>query len=74
MPEYENEMRSVMKALRKPEWKREKDLDAVRYVLIYVKASRKYRDELKSSVTSAPRKSRRVIIDAAAKAGIDLGL
>ena len=59
---------------RKPEWKREKDLDAVRYVLIRVKASQKYRDELKESILSAPRKWRNAIIAAAAKNGIDLGL
>lgn len=59
---------------RKPEWKKEKDLDAVRYVLIYVKASRKYHEELKESVLSAPRKWRKAILETAAKSGIDLGL
>lgn len=59
---------------RKPEWKKEKDLDAVRYVLIYVKASRKYNEELKESILSAPRKWKKAIIDTAAKNGIDLGL
>lgn len=59
---------------RKPEWKKEKDLEAVRYVLIYVKASRKYNEELKESVLSAPKKWKKAIIDTAAKNGIDLGL
>ena len=59
---------------RKPEWKKGKDLDAVRYVLIFVKASRKYSEELKESVLSAPRKWRKAIIDTAAKNGLDLGL
>ena len=51
-----------------------KDLDAIRYVLIFVKASRKYSEELKESVLSAPRKWRKAIIDTAAKNGLDLGL
>lgn len=59
---------------RKPEWKKGKDLDAIRYVLIFVKASRKYSEELKKSVLSAPRKWRKAIIDTAAKNGLDLGL
>ena len=59
---------------RKPEWKRGKDLDAIRYVLIFVKASRKYSEELRESVLSAPRKWRKAIIDTATKNGLDLGL
>lgn len=59
---------------RKPEWKKEKDLDAVRYVLLYVKASRKYYDELRESILSAPRKWKKAIIDTATKNGIELGL
>ncbi|MCR5348084.1 MAG: hypothetical protein K6E59_00520 [Bacilli bacterium] len=59
---------------RKSEWKREKDLDAVRYVLLHVKASRKYNEELKESILSAPRKWRKAIIDTTGKNGIDLGL
>lgn len=59
---------------RKPEWKREKDLDAVRYVLNYIKASKKYDEELRESVLSAPKKWRKIIIEAATKNGIDLGL
>ena len=59
---------------REPEWKREKDLDAVRYVLIYVKASRKYLEELKNSILSAPKKWRKAILEVAAKNGIDLGI
>ena len=56
---------------RKPEWKKEKDLDAVRYVLAYVNASRKYHDELKKRVINAPRKWRKAILDAATKNEID---
>ena len=59
---------------RKPEWKKEKDLDAVRYVLIYVNASQKYREELKNSILSAPRKWKKAILDTAMKNKIDLGL
>lgn len=58
---------------RKPEWKKEKDLDAVRYVLAYVQASRKYNEELKESILSAPKKWRKAILETAAKNGIDLG-
>ena len=58
---------------RKPEWKKEKDLDAVRYVLIFVNASQKYRDELKNSILSAPRKWKKTILDTAVKNKIDLG-
>ena len=39
------------------------DLDAIRYVLIFVKESRKYSEELKESILPAPRKWKKAIID-----------
>lgn len=57
---------------RKPESKREKDLDAVRYVLTFVKASHKYSDELKTSIESSPKKWKKAILDAAKNNGIEL--
>ena len=35
---------------------KEKDLDAIRYVLTYVKASHKYSKEFRDSVDASPRK------------------
>ena len=57
---------------RKPEWKREKDLEAIKYVLTYVKASRKYYEELCASINLAPRKWKKIIIETAKKNLIDL--
>lgn len=59
---------------RKPEWKKAKDLEAVKYVLGYVKASKKYAEELKKSIEEAPRKWRKTILDTAKNHNIDLGI
>ena len=40
---------------RKPENKKEKDIDAVKYVLTYINASHKYSEELKQSLQEYPK-------------------
>lgn len=57
---------------RKPETKKEKDLDAVRYVLSFVRASKKYMEELESSLAMAPKKWRKAITETAFAHEIDL--
>lgn len=57
---------------RQPEYKREKDLDAIKYVLEYIKASSKYFDELKNSLDSYPRKWKKAIIETADANNINL--
>lgn len=57
---------------RKPDWKKQKDIDAAAYVLLFVKASRKYSEELKQSLSAAPKKWRRAILSTAAKYHLDI--
>jgi len=59
---------------RKPDWKKEKDIDAVRYVLEYVLASPKYSFELKETLNSSPPKWRKAILNTANKYNINLGI
>ena len=59
---------------RTPEYKKEKDIDAVRYILDFVKASRKYSEELKQSFESCPKKWKKSIKETTDKYNIDLGL
>lgn len=57
---------------RKPENKKEKDIDAVKYILAYVKASNKYSEELKQSLQNYPKKWKKAIFEAAEKYNIAL--
>ena len=57
---------------RKPENKKEKDIDAVKYVLAYVKASHKYSEELKQSLQDYPKKWKKAIFETAKKYNITL--
>ena len=57
---------------RKPENKKEKDIDAVKYVLIYVKASHKYSEELEQSLQKYPKKWKKAIVETAEKYNITL--
>lgn len=50
---------------RTPEYKKEKDIDAVRYILNFVKASRKYSEELIKSLEECPKKWKKLIIKTA---------
>ena len=57
---------------RQPEYKREKDIDAVKYVLSFVKASQKYSDSLKMSLEQYPKKWKKTILDTASANEIEL--
>ena len=59
---------------RKLENKKEKDIDAVKYVLTYINASHKYSEELKQSLQKYPKKWKKAIIETAEKYNIDLDL
>ena len=59
---------------RKPEYKKEKDLDALSYVLGFIKASTKYTELLKQSFNQYPRKWQKAILETAKSNGIDLGV
>ena len=50
---------------RKPESKKAKDIDAVKYVLEFVKASNKYNKELELSFNEYPKKWKKAILDTA---------
>ena len=50
---------------RKSDYKKEKDLDAIKYVLGFVKASNKYNQELTESLESYPKKWKKIIIETA---------
>lgn len=53
---------------------KEKDIDAVKYVLTYINASHKYSEELKQSIQEYPKKWKKAIIETAEKYNIDLDL
>lgn len=57
---------------RKSEYKKNKDLDAIRYVLSFIKASKKYNDELNDSLHSYPQKWRTAILRNAKNNNIEL--
>lgn len=57
---------------RKPEAKKEKDLEAIKYVLKFIKASKKYSDELNESFQSYPKKWKKTILETASKNNIVL--
>lgn len=57
---------------RQPEYKKEKDIDAVKYVLNYIKTSQKYSDELKNSFNEYPKKWKKAILETASSNDIDL--
>ena len=50
---------------RKPESKKAKDIDAAKYVLGFIKTSKKYNDELNKSFNEYPKKWKKTIIDVA---------
>lgn len=52
--------------------KRAKDIESVKDVLVYVNASRKYRDELKNLYSSLPKKWQRKISEVASKNNVSL--
>lgn len=53
------------------ETKRVKDIDAIKYILGYVFASTKYREEFKESLKCAPKKWKKAIIEAIETNGLD---
>lgn len=57
---------------RKDEYKKQKDLDAIKYVLRFIKASNKYSKELKDSLDTYPKKWKKTILETASNNGIDL--
>ena len=57
---------------RKSDYKKEKDLDAIKYVLSYVKLSNKFSKELSDSLETYPKKWRKIIIETATNNGIEL--
>lgn len=57
---------------RKDEYKKQKDLDAIRYVLSFVKSSNKYSEELKASLDTYPKKWKKTILENASKNNINL--
>lgn len=57
---------------RKSEYKKQKDLDAIRYVLSFIKASKKYSDELRESLDSYPKKWKKTILETAKENDIEL--
>ena len=46
---------------RKPEYKKEKDIDAIKYVLGFIKTSKKYSEELATSLESYPKRWKKTI-------------
>ena len=56
----------------KDEYKKQKDLDAIRYVLSFVKSSNKYSEELKASLDTYPKKWKKTILENASKNNIKL--
>ena len=50
---------------RKPDFKKEKDIDAVKYVLQFVKISNKYNEELVQSLNEYPKKWKKAIEETA---------
>ena len=57
---------------RKNDYKKQKDLDAIRYVLGFIKASQKYSRELTESLDSYPKKWKKTILENASKNNIVL--
>ena len=57
---------------RKDDYKKQKDLDAIRYVLGFVKASNKYSEELKTSLDTYPKKWKKTILENASNNNIPL--
>ena len=57
---------------RASEYKKEKDLDAIKYVLGFIKSSKKYYQELKESVETYPKKWKKTIIKTAEENNIKL--
>lgn len=57
---------------RASEYKKEKDLDAIKYVLSFIKQSKKYNQELIDSLNSYPKKWKKTIIENASNLDIDL--
>lgn len=51
--------------------KRTKDIDAIRYILVYIVASKKYKDEFIESFNSAPKKWKKTIKDTMLEYGLD---
>ena len=57
---------------RKSEYKKLKDLDAIKYVLGFIKSSKKYSEELITSLDSYPKKWKKTILENASNNNIDL--
>ena len=57
---------------RNSEFKQAKDLDAIKYVLSFIKASNKYTTELKESLAQYPKKWKKTILENANQCGVDL--
>ena len=57
---------------RKSDYKKEKDLDAIKYVLGFVKSSNKYNQELAKSLESYPKKWKKIIIETAKENKLEL--
>ena len=57
---------------RKSEYKKLKDLDAIKYVLSFIKMSKKYNDELIESLNTYPKKWKKTILDTAKENNIEL--
>lgn len=57
---------------RKPEFKKEKDIEAIKYLLPFILASQKYSSELKDAFEKYPKKWRRTIIETARSNDIEL--
>lgn len=57
---------------RKPESKKEKDLEAIKYILPFIKSSSKYSKEFEDSLSRCPKKWKKIIIQTAKENNIEI--
>lgn len=57
---------------RKPESKKEKDLVAIKYILPFIKSSKKYTKEFEESLSQCPKKWKKIIIQTAKENNIEI--
>lgn len=57
---------------RKPEFKKEKDIKSIKYLLPFIYASKKYNCELKESFTKYPKKWKTAILETATNYNIEI--
>lgn len=57
---------------RKPESKKEKDLEAIKYILPFIKSSSKYSKEFEDSLSRCPKKWKKIIIQTAKENNVEI--